>query len=122
MISPLPIINFNPQLDFNQIRNDLKCGPPVCPFNDFGAFGDFGTESLGMGHHIDSPQIEPIRIPTSLDRNVGIRMPFRMQAAGSMEQIEILVGKVEHFASEFHRQIDTTFAVTVTADFTQQVS
>ena len=70
-----------------------------------------------MRHYPDPPKIEPIRIPTGLDRAVGICKPIGVQGASSGEQIEIMIGERRIFAQKFCRQLGTTFAMTVIAAF-----
>jgi hypothetical protein len=114
---PLPIINFNSPLDSNQFGNEGKACPTVCPFEDFWAFGDFGTEFLGMGHHIDSPQIEPIRIPTGLDGDVGFRMPIGMKATSGVEQNEVVIGERKILFTKLCCQLGTTLAMPIIKAF-----
>jgi hypothetical protein len=70
-----------------------------------------------MRHHANSPEIEPIRIPTGLDRNIGICVTIGVQATGSVEQVEIVIGELEQLPSKFRRQFGTTFAMPIVKAF-----
>jgi hypothetical protein len=116
MIVPLPIIHFNSPIDFNQFRIDGKARPAVCPFEDVGAFGDFGAEHCSFGHHTNPSEVKPIRIPTGLNGNVGFRMAIGVEATSS-EQVEIVIGQRKIRIPKLCRQFGTTFAVAIIAAF-----
>jgi hypothetical protein len=70
-----------------------------------------------MRHHINSSKIEPIRIPTSLDRNVGFRMAIGMQTTSSMEQVEVVIGECKILFTKLCCQFSTTLAMPIVKAF-----
>ena len=51
-----------------------------------------------MGGDGDPAQIEPVRIPTGLDREVRFRKAVRVVGAGVVEQVEFILTQVEQLA------------------------
>lgn len=54
-----------------------------------------------MRSHSDTAEIEPVRVPASLDRDVGMRSLVRMAGTSSMKKFELLVGQIEFTSSKF---------------------
>jgi hypothetical protein len=117
-ILPTPSsLDFYSPISENPVGNDGKACSAVCPFEDFWAFGDFGAEFLWMRHHINSSKIESIRIPTSLNGDIGFRMPIGMKATSGMEQVEVVIEECEELAPKLCCQFCTTLAMPIIKAF-----
>lgn len=58
-----------------------------------------------MGHDADPAQIEPVGIPASLDRHVGV-IPFvRVTLASTKQKPELVVVQIEHAATKFGSEL-----------------
>lgn len=88
--------------------NDSKAGTPIRPLNYFLAFRHISAKSAGMWRDANSAQIEAVRIPTCLNRDIRMSPFVCMPLAGKVQQVEFMIFEVEHAASKFCREISTS--------------
>ena len=64
-----------------------------------------------MRHDADPAQIQPVRVPTSLDCHVRVIPLVRVTCAGPMQEPKVMVIQIENATKQFSRELGGTGAV-----------
>ncbi len=88
----------------DEVGKELEAGPSVGPLPRFRARG-LRAEAARVGLDADPPEVEPIGVPTGLDRDVRVRQFVSMPLAGPAEQAECTLLQLEERTAELRRQL-----------------
>ena len=105
-VSPrLVFLQIDPPLLQYKSWYDAEGCSAIGPLDRFRAFGNLGAESAGMRHDPDSPKIQPVGIPTSLDGHIGMIAFERVAFTGSVEPAEFAILQIKDAAPQLGRQL-----------------
>jgi hypothetical protein len=98
---PLTLPEINVPFIHYKIWNDTEAGPAISPFYHCRVFGRSGAKATRMWGDANSPQVKPVSVPAILYGDVGVGPLVRVPGARTIQQSEIVVGQIEHLASQF---------------------
>src|SRR5690606_15434779 len=91
--------------------NNAEGGPAISPLDRLRPLVNLGAETTGVRHDPDSTEIEPIRVPASLNRHVRMSLLVRVPLASTKQKPELVVVEIEHNASKFGGELGRSSSV-----------
>jgi hypothetical protein len=96
----LSVLHVDCPLRIHEFRQPPETRPTISPLDRRRELRSNGAEFVGFGVDANSAEVEPVCVPASLDRNVGVGQAIGVACTGFVSQLELFVGKGEELASE----------------------